>query len=96
MAAMQAALPVDAGAYSCALALDTVCYSLWIALLLLAVRYAKKWNSAVKADTSKLDAVAEAANAELSKDNKKATYADWVFPVSYTHLSRLLSRPYLC
>lgn len=27
MAAMQAALPVDAGAYSCALALDTVCYS---------------------------------------------------------------------
>ena len=35
MAAMQAALPVDAGAYSCALALDTVCYSVWIALLLL-------------------------------------------------------------
>lgn len=37
MAAMQAALPVDAGAYSCALALDTVCYSVWIALLLLMV-----------------------------------------------------------
>ena len=27
MAAMQDALPVDSGAYSCALALDTVCYS---------------------------------------------------------------------
>ena len=37
MAAMQDALPVDAGSYSCALALDTVCYSVWIALLLLAV-----------------------------------------------------------
>ena len=56
MAAMQAALPVDAGAYSCALALDTVCYSVWIALLLLMVRYASKWNRAVKADTSKLQA----------------------------------------
>ena len=38
MAAMMDALPVDSGAYSCALSLDTVCYSVWIALLLLAVR----------------------------------------------------------
>ena len=52
MAAMQDALPVDSGAYSCALALDTVCYSVWIALLLLAVRYANKWNKATKANTS--------------------------------------------
>lgn len=80
MAAMQDALPVDAGAYSCALALDTVCYSLWIALLLLAVRYASKWNNAVKADTSKLDAVAEAANAEVAKEKgRKATASDWIF-----------------
>ena len=61
MAAMQAALPVDAGAYSCALALDTVCYSVWIALLLLMVKHADKWNNSVKADTSKLQAVADAA-----------------------------------
>ena len=59
MAAMQDALPVDGGAYSCALALDTVCYSVWIALLLLAVRYAKKWNNAVKANTKGLDAIAQ-------------------------------------
>lgn len=70
MAAMQAALPVDAGAYSCALALDTVCYSLWIALLLLAVRYAPKWNKATKADTSKLQAVADAAAAEVAKEKE--------------------------
>lgn len=70
MAAMQAALPVDAGAYSCALALDTVCYSLWIALLLLAVRYAPKWNKATKADTSKLQAVADAAAAEKLQRKK--------------------------
>ena len=38
MAAMEDALPVDSGAYSCALALDTACYSLWIALLLFAVK----------------------------------------------------------
>ena len=53
MAAMQDALPVDAGAYACALTLDTVCYSVWIALLLFAVKYAGKWNKSVKADTSK-------------------------------------------
>jgi len=80
MAAMQDALPVDAGAYSCALALDTVCYSVWIALLLLAVRYANKWNKAVKANTSGLDAIAEAANAEVAKEkNRKATAGDWIF-----------------
>ncbi len=80
MAAMQDALPVDAGAYSCALALDTVCYSLWIALLLLAVRYADKWNKSTKADTSKLQAVADAANAEIAKEKKSRPSAgDWLF-----------------
>ena len=79
MAAMQDALPVDAGAYSCALALDTVCYSVWIALLL-AVCYANKWNKAVKANTAGLDAIAEAANAEVAKEkDRKATAGDWIF-----------------
>ena len=79
MAAMEAAFEIDPGAYGAALALDTVCYSVWIALLLLAVKFAPKWNKMVKADTSKLDAVAEAANAELTKDKKVATAADWIF-----------------
>ena len=79
MAAMEAAFTIDPGAYGAALALDTVCYSVWIALLLLAVKIAPKWNKAVKADTSKLDAIAEAANAELAKDKKVATAADWIF-----------------
>ena len=67
MAAMAAAFAdsLNEGAYGAALALDTVCYSVWIALLLLGVRYAEKWNGMTKADTSKLDAVAEAANAEV-------------------------------
>ena len=81
MAAMQAALPVDAGAYSCALALDTVCYSLWIALLLLAVRYSAKWNAATRADTSKLDALADTANAQVAAEKKLATGSDWIFLV---------------
>ena len=80
MAAMQDALPVDAGAYSCALALDTACYSLWIALLLFAVKYADKWNKTCKADTSSLDAVAAAANEEVAKEaTKKPSAADWIF-----------------
>lgn len=92
MAAMMDALPVDSGAYSCALALDTVCYSVWIALLILAVRYAKKWNNAVKADTSKLDAVAAAANAEVEKEKKKATSGDWIFLIGLSLLVSALSQ----
>ena len=86
MAAMQAALPVDAGGYSCALALDTVCYSVWIALLLLMVKHADKWNNSVKADTSKLQAVADAAAAEVAKEKKKASAADWIFLIGISLL----------
>lgn len=92
MAAMQDALPVDAGAYGCALALDTVCYSVWIALLLLVVRYADKWNNATKADTSKLQAVADAANAEVAKEKKVAKAADWIFLIGLSLLVSALSQ----
>ena len=92
MAAMQAALPVDAGAYSCALALDTVCYSLWIALLLLAVRYAPRWNKATKADTSKLQAVADAAAEEVAKGKKTADSADWIFLIGLSLIVSALSQ----
>ncbi len=78
MAAMEASFTIDPGAYGAALALDTVCYSVWIALLLLAVKIAPKWNKACNADTSKLDEVAKAANAQLS-DKKVPSAADWIF-----------------
>ena len=92
MAAMQDALPVDAGAYSCALALDTVCYSVWMALLLLAVKIAPKWNKACNADTSKLDAVAEAANAEVAKEKKAASAGDWIFLIGLSLMVSALSQ----
>ena len=92
MAAMSNALPVNEGAYGCALALDTVCYSLWIALLLLMVKYSSKWNKAVKADTSKLDEIAERANEEVSKGKKKATAADWVFLIGLSLLVSAISQ----
>ena len=81
MAAMEVVFEqyMDYGAYGAALALDTVCYSIWIALLLLAVKFAPKWNAMCKADTSKLDAVAEAANKEVAGAKKQATAADWIF-----------------
>ena len=81
MAAMEVVFEefMDYGAYGAALALDTVCYSVWIALLLLAVKFAPKWNKMCKADTSKLDAVADAANAEVAGVKKQATAADWIF-----------------
>ena len=81
MAAMEVVFEksMDYGSYGAALALDTVCYSVWIALLLLAVKFAPKWNGFCKADTSKLDAVAEAANKEVAATKKTATAADWIF-----------------
>ena len=92
MAAMQAALPVDAGAYSCALALDTVCYSVWIALLLLMVRYSSKWDNATKADTSKLQEIADIAAKEVTKEKKTASTADWVFLIGLSLMVSALSQ----
>lgn len=92
MAAMQAAFPVDSGAYGCALAVDTVYYSVWIALLLIMVRYAGKWDKAVKADTSKLQAVADAANAEVAKEKKHATASDWIFLIGLSLIVSALSQ----
>lgn len=95
MAAMEDAFgaAMDSGAYGCALALDTVCYSVWIALLLLAVKYSGKWNKAVKADTSKLDALAATANAEVEKaQSKKATSADWVFLIGLSLMVSAVSQ----
>ena len=92
MAAMQAALPVDAGAYSCALALDTVCYSVWIALLLLMVRYSSKWDNATKADTSKLQEIADIAAKEVEKEKKPASAADWVFLIGLSLMVSALSQ----
>ena len=80
MAAVGASLGADEGAYACALALDTVLYSLWWALMLFMVKYTEKWNRLVKADTSKLDAIAEISNAEVAKEKTNAaTGTDWLF-----------------
>ena len=91
MAAMEAAFEIDPNAYGAALALDTVCYSVWIALLLLVVKFAGKWSAACKADTSKLDAVAEAANAELS-EKKMPTSGDWIFLIGLSLIVSVLSQ----
>ena len=92
MAAMEAAFTIDAGAYGCALAVDTVYYSVWIALLLIMVRYAKKWDNAVKADTSKLEAVADAAAKEVAGEKKHATSADWIFLIGVSLIVSALSQ----
>ncbi len=86
MAAMEAAFTIDAGAYGAALALDTVCYSVWIALLLLAVKLAPKWDKATKADTSKLDEVAAVANAQVGGEKKRASAGDWLFIIGLSLL----------
>ena len=93
MVAMQDALPVDPGAYACALTLNTVCYSVWIALLIFMVRYSSKWDKSVKADTSKLSAIADVANEEVEKEKKaKATSGDWVWMIGLALIVSALSQ----
>lgn len=70
MAAVQDALSVPEADFGAALIVDTIFYSVWIALLLIVIPFASKWNKAVNADTSKLDAIAEAANAEIENERK--------------------------
>lgn len=77
---------------SITLALDTVCYSVWIALLLFAVKYAGKWNKSVKADTSKLEAVAAAANAEVANEKKQAKAVDWIWLIGLALIVSALSQ----
>lgn len=92
MAAMDAAFTIDPGAYGCALAVDTVYYSIWIALLLVMVKHSKKWDNAVKADTSKLEAVAEAASKEVGNEKKHASSADWIFLIGLSLMVSALSQ----
>lgn len=92
MAAMEAAFTIDPSAYGCALAVDTVYYSVWIALLLIMVKHAKKWDNAVKADTSKLEAIAEAASKEVTGEKKKATSADWIFLIGISLIVSAVSQ----
>ena len=92
MAAMGEALPVDEGAYACALALDTVCYSLWIALLLFAVRLAPKWNKVTGADTTRLRELADIANREVAGEKKQASAGDWVFLIGLAFIVSALSQ----
>ncbi len=72
MAAMQDALPVDAGAYSCALALIPHAIRM-DRTSSLRRKNSGKWNKACKADTSGLDAVAAAANEEIGKRSQHQT-----------------------
>ncbi len=70
MAALQGALAVPEADFGAALIVDTIFYSVWIAILLVLIPFAPKWNKAMNADTSKLEAIAVATNAEISKEKK--------------------------
>lgn len=74
MAAIQDALSVPEADFGAALIVDTIFYSVWIALLLVVIPFASKWNKAVKADTSKLEAIASATNAEINKESNKVDF----------------------
>lgn len=63
MAALQGALNVPEGDYACALIVDTIYYSVWIALLLMAVPLEKAWNRFCNARTVTFEEAEDAQKA---------------------------------
>lgn len=56
------------------------------------VRYSSKRDKSVKADTSKLSAIADVANEEVEKEKKaKATSGDWVWMIGLALIVSALS-----
>ena len=79
MSAIGSMYSVDAEIFRSAVAVDTVCYCVWFAFLLLSVRAKSRWNRAVEADTSGLDAVAQAALPATAEPARRASTAEWIF-----------------
>jgi len=80
MAAMQEALPVDAGAYSCALAVDSVVGAFWIPLLVYLKRSEDRWNSFAGTSTDEILSLGKSAEKEKNDGQKKpADFSDWLF-----------------
>jgi len=80
MAAMQEALPVDAGAYSCALAVDSVVGAFWIPLLVYLKRAEDRWNAFAGTSTDEILALGKSAEKEKNEGQKRpADFSDWLF-----------------
>ena len=92
MAAMMAPFPMDGGAFGCTLALDSICFIVWTAILLLARNYSHKWDHATKADTSQLQATADRVNAVVSREKPKATASDWIFLIGLSLILSVISQ----
>lgn len=75
MAAMQDVLAVPPADFGAALIVDTVVYSVWLAILLALTPFAAKFNKAMNADTSKLEAVAAVTSAEVDKEKKSLDFS---------------------
>lgn len=75
MAAMQDVLAVPESDFGAALIVDTVIYSVWLAFLLVLTPFAAKFNKMMKANTSKLQAVAAATSAEVNIEKKSLDFS---------------------
>ena len=93
MISVGAALGANEGAFACALAVDTVVYTAWVAFALFLVRYNDKWNKKFKADTSKLDDIAKIANEQVeAAQNAKVTGGDWMFLIGISLVVSAISQ----
>lgn len=70
MLAIQAALHVDESTMAYALVMDSICATLYVMFLLWVIGFSKKFNAWTKADTSTIDEVGQALEAETKANTK--------------------------
>lgn len=74
MLAIQAALLVDEGAMAYALVMDSICATLYVMFLLWVIGFHERFNRWTKADTSVIDEVGAALEAEAKANTKPLTW----------------------
>jgi uncharacterized membrane protein len=92
MAAILTTLPVDARTYGEIVTVDSVCYSLWIALVLFCTRFTQRWNQAARANTFYLRRVAYDAAQTVARERRKSGAADLTFMVGASLLVSALAQ----
>lgn len=78
MAAIQLALGVNDSQMGYTLIMDSVNYAVWVMLLLMAVPYARHFNTWTKADTSQIDEVGAALLEEKSEHPQAMTFQNLI------------------
>lgn len=92
MLAIQAALNVDEATMGYALVMDSICATLYVMFLLWAIGFSKKFNAWTKADTTTIDEVGAALEAETKANTKPLLWQNIILLVGSSLIVSALSQ----